>query len=143
MLAITSKRLDMGARVLEFARQHKDASPAFTSAVARLQDRLNRVKELELQQRDGLTSVHLATRRKHDLRRIIRKTHLHHLRSVAEVATVDESNLVQKFSFPERPNTYRGFQTVASGMLAEARSRKELLLKHGLADEVLTGLEVA
>jgi hypothetical protein len=132
----------MGARVLEFARQHKETSPAFTSAVARLQDRLNRVKELELQQRDGLTSVHLATRRKHDLRRIIRKTHLHHLRSVAEAASVDEPNLIQKFSFPQQPNTYRGFQTSASGMLAEARSRKELLLKHGLAEEVLTGLEV-
>ena len=133
----------MGSRVLEFARQHPDTSPAFTAAVARLQDRLNRAKELELQQRDGLTTVHLATARKRELRRTIRRTHLHHLRSVADVASVDEPDLVQKFSFPRQPNTYRGFQTAAGGMLAEANSRKELLLKHGLAEEVLTGLEVA
>jgi hypothetical protein len=133
----------MGSRVLKFALLHPDTSPAFTSAVARLQQRLNRAKELELQQRDGLTTVHLATARKRELRRTIRRTHLHHLRSVAEVATVDEPDLVQKFSFPHQPNTYRGFQTAASGMLAEARSRQELLLKHGLAEEVLTGLEVA
>jgi hypothetical protein len=133
----------MGSRVLEFARQHPDTSPAFTAAVGRLQERLNRAKELELQQRDGLTTVHLATARKRELRRTIRRTHLHHLRSVAEVASVDEPDLVQKFSFPQHPNTYRGFQTAAGGMLAEASSRKELLLKHGLAEEVLTGLEVA
>jgi hypothetical protein len=133
----------MGARVLEFARQHRDTSPAFTAAVARLQERLNRTKELQLQQRDGLTTVHLATARKRELRRTIRRTHLHHLRSVAEVASVDEPDLAQKFTFPYQPNTYRGFQTAASGMLAEAGSRKELLLKHGLAEEVLTGLEVA
>jgi hypothetical protein len=133
----------MGSRVLKFAQQHPDTSPAFTSAVARLQERLNRAKELELQQRDGLTTVHLATARKRELRRTIRRTHLHHLRSVAEVASVDEPDLVQKFSFPQQPNTYRGFQTAASGMLAEAGSRKELLLKHGLAEEVLTGLELA
>jgi hypothetical protein len=132
----------MGARVLKFAQQHQNTSPALTTAVARLQERLNRARELELQQRDGLTTVHLATGRKHELRRIIRRTHLHHLRSVAEAASVDEPNLVQKFSFPDH-NDYRGFQTAASGMLAEARSRKDLLQKHGLADEVLSGLEVA
>jgi hypothetical protein len=133
----------MGSRVLEFARQHPDTSPAFTAAVARLQDRMNRAKELQLQQRDGLTTVHLATGRKRELRRTIRRTHLHHLRSVAEAASADEPDLVKKFSFPQQPNTYRGFQTAAGGMLAEARSRQELLLKHGLAEEVLTGLEVA
>jgi hypothetical protein len=143
MLAITSKRLDMGSRVLEFARQHPDTSPAFTAAVARLQERLARAKQLDVQQHDGRTTVHLATARKAELRRLIRRTHLHHLRSVAEVASVDEPDLVEKFSFPRHPRTYRGFLTAASGMAAEARSRKELLLKHGLAEEVLTGLEVA
>jgi hypothetical protein len=129
--------------VLEFARQHPDTSPAFTAAVARLQERLSRAKELGLQQHDGRTTVHVATERKAELRRLIRRTHLHHLRSVAEMASMDEPELAAKFTFPKRPRTYRGFLTTASGMLAEARSRKELLLKHGLAEEVLTGLEVA
>jgi hypothetical protein len=73
----------------------------------------------------------------------MKRTHLHHLTSVAEVALVDEPELVKKFVIPRDTTTYRGFQTAASGMAAEAQSRKDLLLKHGLAEEVLTGLEVA
>ncbi len=45
MLAKTRRRLDMGLRVLEFARLHPDTSPALVAAVARLQDRLARAEE--------------------------------------------------------------------------------------------------
>ena len=54
-----------------------------------------------------------------------------------------EPELARKFVIPQDATTYNGFQTAASGMAAEAQSRKELLLKHGLAEEVLSGLEVA
>jgi hypothetical protein len=50
---------------------------------------------------------------------------------------------VAKFVIPRDTHTYRGFQTAASGMAAEAQTRKDLLLKHGLAEEVLGGLQVA
>ena len=143
MLAKTRRKLDMGARVLEFARLHPDSSPAFASAVMRLQERLARAKQLAQQQLDGLSTVHVASARKAELRRVMKRTHLHHLSSVAEVASVDEPELARKFVIPRDTHTYRGFQTAASGLVAEAESRKELLLKHGLAEEVLTGLQVA
>jgi hypothetical protein len=135
--------LEMGMRVLEFARRHPDPSPAFAAAVARLQERLDRAARLARQQLDGRSTVHVATARKNELRRLIKRTHLHHLSSVAEVASADEPELGRKFVIPRDTHTYRGFQTAASGMAAEAESRKELLLKHGLAEEVLTGLQVA
>jgi hypothetical protein len=133
----------MGTRVLEFTRLHPDTSPAFVAAVARLQGRLARADQLARQFMDGRSAVHVATARKAELRRLMRRTHLHHLSSVAEVASVDEPELARKFVIPRDTFTYRGFQTAASGLAAEAQSRKELLLKHGLAEEVLTGLEVA
>ena len=143
MLARTRRRLDMGTRVLEFTRLHPDSSPALSSAVARLQERLARADQLARQQLDGLNAVHVATARKVELRRRIKKTHLHHLTSVAEAAASEEPELAQKFVLPRGTDTYRGFQTAASGMAAEAENRKELLVKHGLAEEVLTGLQTA
>ena len=143
MLAKTRRKLDMGTRVLEFTRLHPDTSPAFVAAVARLQERLARAVRLAHQQLDGLSTVHVATARKVELRRLIKRTHLHHLSSVAEVASVDDPELPRKFLFPRDTFTYRGFQTAASGLAAEAENRKDLLLKHGLAEEVLTGLQVA
>ena len=133
----------MGARVMEFSRLHPDTSPALAAAVARLQKRLDRAERLAHQYMDGRSAVHVATARKVELRRLIRRTHLHHLSSVAEVASVDEPELARKFVIPRGTYTYRGFQTAASGLAAEAENRKELLLKHGLAEEVLSGLQVA
>ena len=133
----------MGARVMEFSRLHPDTSPALAAAVARLQERLDRAERLAHQYMDGRSAVHVATARKVELRRLIRRTHLHHLSSVAEVASVDEPELARKFVIPRGTYTYRGFQTAASGLAAEAENRKELLLKHGLAEEVLSGLQVA
>lgn len=133
----------MGSRVLEFARLHPDTSPAFAAAVARLRERLQRGVQLAHQFMDGRSAVRVATTRKVELRRLIMQTHLHHLASVAEVASVEEPGLARKFVIPRDATTYRGFQTAASGLAAEAENRKDLLLKHGLAEEVLTGLQVA
>ena len=143
MLGKTRRKLEMGARVLEYARLHQDTSPAFVAAVARLRERLDRAARLERQFNDGRSGVSVASARKAELRRRIRRTHLHHLASVAEVASVEEPELARKFVIPGRTFTYRGFQAAAIGVAAEAESRKELLLKHGLAEEVLSGLQVA
>ena len=143
MLAKTRRKLEMGTRVLEYARLHQDTSPAFVSAVARLRERVARADQLARQFNDGRSAVHVATARKSELRRRILRTHLHHLTSVAQVASIEEPELARKFVIARRTFTYRGFQTAASGLAAEAESRKELLMKHGLAEEVLTGLQVA
>jgi hypothetical protein len=143
MLARTRRRLNMGMRVLEFSRLHQDTSPAFVIAVARLQERLSRAEQLALQQNDGRTEVRAATARKAELRQIIMETHLDHLTSVADLASLDEPALRQKVAFPADATTYQAFQTAASGIMAEVESQKELLMKHGLSEEVLAGLKVA
>jgi hypothetical protein len=143
MLAKTRRKLEMGARVLEFSRIHPDTSAGYTSAVARLQELLTRAEQLARQEVDGRTDVRASTVRKQELRRLVRQAHLNHLTNVARVAAIQEPELVQKFTFPRQATSYRAFHTAAASMAAEAESRKEVLVKHGLSEEVLSGLKVA
>lgn len=133
----------MGTRVMEFSRQYPDPSPAYVAAAERLRERLNRADELARQQNDGQTEVRVATGRKRELRRLMLRAHLDHLANVARVASIEEPEILQKFLFPSDATTYQAFQTAAGGIAAEAESRKDLLLKHGLSEEVLSGLKVA
>jgi hypothetical protein len=141
--AKTRRKLEMGKRVLEFSRMHSDTSPGYVAAAARLQERLARADQVARQQIDGRSEVHAATARKRELRRLMKQAHLDHLSNVAAVASVEEPELTQKFVFPSDATSYLAFQTAASGMAAEAESRKEFLIKHGLSEEVLSGLQVA
>jgi hypothetical protein len=143
MLAKHRRKLNMAMRVLEFSRQHPDTSPGYVTAVARLEERLARAEQLARQHVAGLSEVHVATARKSDLRRTIKRTHLGHLLSVAELASAEEPELLRKFQYPRDATTYQAFQTAANSIAAEAEARKELLMKHGLAEEVLSGLRVA
>jgi hypothetical protein len=51
--------------------------------------------------------------------------------------------LAEKFVLRPRATTYLGFRTAARGMEAEAQSRKEVLVKHGLVEAVLEDLTQA
>jgi hypothetical protein len=140
MNAKTRRKIEMGARALDFSRGHPDGSPGYAAALTRLEDRLTRADQLATQQRDGILEVRTATARKRDLRRTMKRAHLGHLASVAEVASREVPELAQKFVLPRRANTYLAFRTAARGMEAEAASRKEVLVKHGLAETVLQSL---
>jgi hypothetical protein len=132
----------MGTRVLEFSRLHPDTSPGYISAAARLQERLDRANHIARQQLDGVSEVRAATARKRDLRRMMKRGHLDHVISVAEIAAREDPELLQKFVFPQT-SSHLGFQTAASSIAAEAQSRKELLVKHGLSEDVLSALRVS
>ena len=140
MRAKSRRKIEMGQRVLEFIRQNPDLGPGFATATARLKERLERARQLAQQQLDGRSEVSAATARKKDLRRTMLHAHLDHLTSVAQVASAEDPELAQKFSFPADARTYLSFRAAASSMAAEAESRKDLLLKHGLSEDVLSGL---
>jgi hypothetical protein len=143
MNAKARRKLEMGARALEFSRTHPDASPGYAAALARLEDRLNRARALASQQRDGILQSRTATARKRELRRTMKEAHLQHLASVARIASDEVPELEQKFVLPQATNSYLAFQTAARGMEAEAVSRKELLVKHELSETVLQALTQA
>ena len=140
MNAKSRRKIEMGARALEFSSSHPGESAGYAASLARLEDRLARADQLATQQRDGILEARRATTRKRDLRRSMKRAHLDHLASVAEAASREVPELGQKFVLSRRANTYLAFRTAARAMEAEAASRKELLVKHGLSETVLTAL---
>ena len=140
MNAKSRRRIEMGTRALDFSRAHPDASPGYTAAVTRLEERLARAEQLATQQREGTLQVRAATARKRELRRTMRRTHLTHLARVARVAAREMPDLAQKLVLKPGTTTYLAFRTAARGMAAEAESRKDVLVKHGLMDSVLENL---
>jgi hypothetical protein len=140
MEAKSRRKLEMGTRALDFSRAHPDASPGYTAAVTRLEERLARGEQLASQQREGLLEVRAATARKLELRRAMRQAHLSHLAQVAKVAAREVPELAQKLVLRPGPTTYLAFRTAARGMAAEAQNQKEVLVKHGLVETVLDNL---
>jgi hypothetical protein len=132
------RKLEMGARALDFSRKHPDAGPGYAASLARLEDRLNRAAELEAQQREGILLSRAANARKKELRRDLKQGLLGHLVSVADAASAEAPELAQKFTLPQTTQSYGAFRAAARGIEAEALSRKELLVKHGLSE---TGLQ--
>jgi hypothetical protein len=139
----TRRKLEMGRRALDFSRDHPDPSAGSAATLARLEERLGRAEKLAAQQRDGILQSRAATARKKELRRTMKQAHLEHLASVAAIASREVPELATKFVLPRRVNTYLAFRTAARGMEAEAESRKELLVKHGLSETVLQALTAA
>jgi hypothetical protein len=140
MNAKARRKIEMGAAALEFSRKHPDPAPGYAAALARLEDRLDRATQLEAQQREGILLSRAATSRKKELRRSLKAAVLGHLTSVARVASEEVPELAQKFALPQISQSYRAFRTAARAIEAEAQSRKELLVKHGMSETVLQGL---
>lgn len=140
MNAKTRRKIEMGTRALNFSRARPDGSPGYAAAISRLEERLTRAQQLAEQQRDGILGVRAATMKKHELRKIMRRTQLMHLSLVAEAAAKELPELAQKFVLAPEATPYLAFRTAARGLAAEAQNQKELLIKHGLVDTVLDSL---
>jgi hypothetical protein len=135
-----SSKLEMGARALEFSRAHPVEDAGYVTALQQLEEQLARADQLAKEQERGTTEVHAATARKSALRRTIRGSHLVHLAGVAERAAKEVPELAQKFDLPRLPRRSLAFRTVVRTMAETAQQHKELLVKHGLVEQVLESL---
>jgi hypothetical protein len=143
MQSTTRRKLEMGARVLEFSIEHPAPSAGNASSVARLKELLARAERLEAQQRDGILLSRMATARKRVIRRELKLGLLAHFAGVARAASEEVPELAQKFTLPETTQSYRAFRAAARAIEAEIRERKELLLKYGLSEQGLTDYTAA
>jgi hypothetical protein len=140
MKANVRRIIEMSKRVLNFSKAHPDPSEGYSAALARLEKAVTEADVLAARQRDGINAARAATGQKRALRRKIRRTQLVHLARVAESAAAEVPALAEKFRLSREATPYLAFRTAARGMLAEAQSHKELLVKHGLLDSVLESL---
>jgi hypothetical protein len=136
----TNRRLEMGARALEFSRAHQVDDAGYTTTVKQLEDQLARAAQLARDQERGAKEVHAATSRKSTLSRTIRHSQLVHLAGVAERAAKELPELASTFDITGLPRRQLPFRTVARTFLEQAEQHQELLVKHGLVAEVLQGL---
>ena len=143
MNAKSRRKLEMGQRALEFSRAHPDTSVGYTTAVDRLADRLTAGEQVARQQRDGLLEVRAATQTKKGLRRTMVKAHLKHLIRAARLASREVPAISAKFEGAAQVRPYATFRTVASAVVGEAESNKDLLLKYGLSEPVCDSLKAA
>lgn len=142
MDARTRRTVEMGTRSLEFSHAHPHTSAGYAAALARLQDRLDRAEVLAAQQMEGLRTVRVATARKLELSKLLRGAHLAHVSQVGKVAAREVPELERTFEFRPGTRAYLAFRTAARGMMAEAESHKEVMVRHGLDESVLEGLRV-
>jgi hypothetical protein len=139
MDAKVRRKLDMGARALEFGHAHPLESPGYTATMVKLEERLVRADMLATQQRDGILAVRTATRHKRELVGKVKPAHLTHLARIAEVAG-SELPEPQKFLLKPGKGSYRAFRTAARGMQVDAQTRRQELVKHGLVEPLLDDL---
>lgn len=135
-----NSRLDMGHRALEFSRAHPAESAGYLTALKQLEEQLVRADQLAEEQARGTAEVRAATARKDELRRAIRRTQLVHLAGVAGRAAKEAPGLAQKFDLPGIPFRSLAFRAAVRAMVEEARQQKELLVKHGLVEDMLDAL---
>ena len=140
MNAKVRRKLDMGARALEFGHAHPLESPGYAATMVRLEERLGRADMLATQQRDGILAVRAATTHKRELMGKMRRAHLTHLARIAEEAGSELPELPQKFQLKPGKGSYRAFRTAARGMQVEAHGLRHELVKHGLVEPLLDDL---
>lgn len=137
MKAESRRKIEMGARALEFSHAHPDSEPGAAEAVARLEQLVMRANETAAVQRDGIIRVHAASTRKQELRREMLDVPIAHLAEVGRAAARDEHELGKTFQFNPSASTFLAFRTAARSMIASAQAHREVLLKHGLSQSVL------
>jgi hypothetical protein len=139
MNAEIRRKQERGTRVLLFTREHPDPSAGFAAAQKRLEEAVARGEELFAQQRDGVIGERAANARKRGLQANEMGISLDHLHRVAVVASGELPELARKFVLPDR-NGFKAFRNAAGAIAKAAEAEKELLVRHGLSESVLTTL---
>jgi len=143
MDAKSRRKLEMGQNSLAFCLSHPDPGAGYNAALGRLQGCMTRGKEVAGRQDEGQRAATAAVQRKRQLRKTLRRTHLHHVLQVARVAADELPDLAHTFVLGPGSNTQLGFSTIARGIATEAQAHREVLVRHGLGEEVLDNLTQA
>lgn len=136
------RRLEMAVRARDFLRAHKTDGVAEGAALTRLEELIQRAEVLAGQQRAGIVATRAATEMRAEVRRALRSKLLLYLSAVGGVAASENTELAAQFRLP-RVGPNQAFVTMARGMLEKATAHKELLVKRGMSETLLTDITAA
>src|SRR5438874_7611077 len=142
MNAVLRRRLERAARVRDFIRAHKTDGTGEGTALARLEELLQRAEALAAQQRSGVVATRSATLQRRELRHALKTKLLEYLAAVG-VAAKGNTELVPQFRLPPTGASHQVFLTAARGMLEKASAQKELLVSRGMSATLLDDLAAA
>lgn len=132
----------MAVRVREFSRAHPFTDPSAQAVLARFEERLTRAESLAVQQRTGQLETMAANARRESLRAAPLTGLLRHLVRVGREAK-DVPELAGKFRLPPVDGSHQAFLAGARSLVTQAKGLKEVLVQHGMTDEMLAELEQA
>jgi len=138
MNAVTRRVYEMCGRILGWMRAHPDDEPGSAVLATRLEALAVRIGEIVTEQRRGMIDSRAARERKKELKRVMLAVPIAHLARIGALAAQDRHELGKAFRFRPAADSYAAFQSAARAMFAEASNHKEVLVKHGLSESVLT-----
>jgi len=142
MNAMLRRRLERATRVRDFLRAHRTEG-AEATALTRLEELLKRAEVLAAQQRAGAVAAQGSAEQRAEVRRSLQGKLLRYLTGVGAVAAKENAALGAQLRLPRTRATNLAFVTLAQGMLAKATEHKDLLVKPGLAEGVLSDIATA
>jgi len=125
------RKLEMAARVRDFARAHPDANPGHTAAAERLTERLARADALAQQQVAGRRAVTGAIASREKLREEIADS-IALLAGLARQAAREEPELAPGITRPDRSGSAQSFLTRGRVAAATATTHQALLVRLGM-----------
>ena len=140
MRADLRRRLEMAVRVRDFLRAHQTNGATQETAVARLEQLVQRAELLATQQRAGVIATRGSTERRTEVRRTLQSKLLRYLAAVGAVAARENVELGVEFKIQHPRGSNQAFLTMVRGMLEKAIARKEVLLARGLSAKLLDDL---
>jgi hypothetical protein len=127
----------MGVRVVLHHERNPNSDAGYLVLVAKLKGVVEQMEQEEALQRSALMDRHTSALDKRRLRRELLAGPIAHVVGVANLARKDEPSLATQVQYRPSGNTFGGHLAAARGLLAEAETHQELLVKYGLSVEVL------
>jgi hypothetical protein len=140
MQAKTRRSVDMGERVSSYAHANPVPNATFLGLLAQMDGLLERARVAAAEQRDGIAQSRGATARKDAIHSEIRRIYLPHIDTVADQAMSEQPEIQPALRAGPDSHTVRGFRTAAGAIAAAVGTHRELLVRHGLSDEIADGL---
>jgi hypothetical protein len=127
--------MEMVVRVLGFDTL-PSTDPGYLLVMGRLGETLTRAKAMSAQQQNGITGARGAREMRNALQRSLRRELIPALVRIGGVLAKDRTDLAAKFRFPRQASN-QVFLVSVKGLLAEAESQREALIKEGMSETLL------
>jgi hypothetical protein len=130
----------MGERVSSYAHANPVQNATFLGLLAQVDGLLERAKVAAAEQRDGIAQSRGATALRDAIHAEVRRIYLPHIDTVADQATREQPEIQPTLRAGHDSRTVRGFRTAANAIAAAVDTHRELLVRHGLSEEIASGL---